>query len=341
MVTIASESGEEKEFALYMQEQFRKLRIKCWIDKYTNLYAEVSGNGKPLLMNTHMDTVPPGKNIRPVINNNYIYSDGTTVLGADSKAGIAAFLELAIHIKEKNIPHRPFVVCLSGKEEVGIPTANYIRSDIQECIEPDRGTPLGEIITEAPFAQVYEIIIKGKTAYATTSYKKGKHTIMAAAELLHTLELGDIDEDTTANIGMIHGGRVTSMVPELCVLKGNCYSFSKSSFDNFFSTLQRTIKKTDKAFGTQTSITMHEYFPGFSLSQNDPLAKLVYGAIKDANLRPKYKVYKAVTNANILNSLGIKTVLISTGVENQHTVKERISINSLTKLTEILKNCVC
>src|SRR5690606_32273918 len=123
-------------------------------DKYNNIYIFVDGNGRPMMLNTHMDTVSPGKGVKPKIKDNYIVSSGDTILGADSKAGVAAMIEIIRVINENNLKHRPFEINLTCNEESGIPTASYIKSKIKECIVPDRGTPLGEIIIEAPFAQV-------------------------------------------------------------------------------------------------------------------------------------------------------------------------------------------
>ena len=83
---------------------------------------------------------------------------------------------------------------------------------------------------------------------------------------------------------------------------------------------------------------MLEYFGGYKINKTDPLVKMVDRAMKKTGITPAYNVYKAVTNANLLNDAGIKSVLISTGVENQHTVKERIKIESLEKITSILLN---
>lgn len=340
MVQIDSESGHEKAFAEYMVGLFRDLGYKPRMDKWWNVYVTIPGKGKPLMWNTHMDTVIPGKGVKPIVENAYILTDETTVLGADSKAGIAGFVEAVRVFKEQSISHRPIEIVLSGSEEVGIPTANYIRSKVTECIEPDRGTPIGEIITQAPFAQVFQAHIKGKAAYATTSYNEGKHAIMAANHIISHVRFGNRDKYTTANVGIIQGGLMTSMIPEDCLFKGNCYSFKKTSFDRFFRELKQVMQQTDKIFGTTTTIEMLEYFGGFSLKKSDPLVRLADQAVRAMGLMPDYKIYKAVTNANILNNLGIKTVLISTGVENQHTVRERIKISSLISLTNILLNTV-
>ncbi len=336
MVRVDSESGNEQQFAEYMMQLSRKLGATTWKDSYGNVYIEIEGRGEPIMFNTHMDTVSPGVGIKPSVKNGYVVSDGTTILGADSKAGIAGMIEVITLLKERSLPHRPLLITLTCNEESGIPTAQHVKSKIKTCIVPDRGTPVGEIIIEAPYAQVYEVNITGKAAYATTNFNKGRHAILAAADMIKNLPIGDIDRETTANVGIISGGIMTSMVPDHCRFKGSCYSFSKKSFDAFFKKLQKVIKEVDKKYKTSSKISMLEYFGGFAIEKNDPLVQTVDQAMRKSGIKPVYKVYNAVTNANLLNQVGIKSVLLSTGVENQHTVEERISITSLNQVSEIL-----
>lgn len=340
MVRIDSESGNEALFADFMMKTGAALGAKTRKDEYGNVYIEVAGTGEPIMLNTHMDTVSPGIGIEPRIKGEYVTSDGNTILGADSKAGIAAMIEVVTVLKESRCSHRPIVITLTCNEESGIPTAQHIVSDVKTCIVPDRGTPIGEIITEAPYAQVYQVTIQGKAVYAPTNYDQGRHAIMAAVDMIRAIPAGNIDEYTTTNIGIIQGGIMTSMVPDTCMFKGNCYSFSKESFDRFINQLNGILSKTDKTYGTHSTLTLLEYFGGYTINRQDNLVRSIERAMKDAGIRPVHKVYKAVTNANLLNDAGIKSVLISTGVEHQHTVDERISIQSLADTARILFNLV-
>lgn len=338
MVSVSSESGNESAFARYMLELGKKLGLQGQKDKYENVYLFFKGQADSIMFNTHMDTVSPGQNIKAKISGKYITSDRKTVLGADSKAGIAAMFEVINLLKENNINHKSLLITLTRNEESGIPTADKILSDIKLCVVPDRGTPVGEIITEAPYAQIFEVTVKGKTAYAPTNHKDGKNAILAAINILDNLPWGDIDSKTTTNVGIINGGTMTSMVPDICVFKGSCYSFSKKSLDNFITKLSDSVLKADARYGTISQLKMLEYFGGYKINKKNALVKLVERSIRKSKTTPVYKIYKAVTNANLLNQVGIKTVLISTGVENQHTVNEKIKISELEKITSILLN---
>ena len=340
MVRISSESGNESKFAQYILNQAELRMLKNWQDGHGNVYIEVPGKGDPLMLNTHMDTVSPGVNIRPQIVDGFLKSDGTTVLGADSKAGIAAMFEVIDMIHENSLSNRPFTITLNRNEESGIPTAPMINSNIKECIVADRGTPIGEVIYKAPYAQVFQVNIKGKSAYATTSFQKGHHAILAACEMIQNLPIGNYDQFSTSNIGLIKGGVMTTTIPEDCWFKGNCYSFNEQSLNYFLDELKRVVRAIDKKYKTHSEIEMLEYFGGYALEKSDPLVKYAALAVKNSGITPRFKVYKAVTNANNLNQIGIKTVLLSTGVENQHTVREQIAIKTLEQLTQVVLNLV-
>lgn len=335
MVKIDSESGNEAEFADFIQTTASRMSLKSKTDKYGNVYITSPGEGKPLMLNTHMDTVIPGKGIKPSVKSGYIQSDGRTVLGADSKAGIAAIFEAINVLQEQNVTHRPVLITLTCNEETGIPTASDIKSDIKECVVFDRGAPLGEIILKSPYAQVFQVNIKGQTAYATSNFNDGRHAVLAGCEMVSKLPIGNFDSFSTSNIGLFHGGLMTTTVPDSCFFKGNCYSFKKKSLDLFFRKLRNIINKIDQKYGTDSKIEFLEYFGGYKIDPLDSLAIEVKKAIQNIHLKPSFTIYKTVTNANNLNDIGIKSVLISTGVENQHTLKERIKISSLCKLAEI------
>jgi len=121
MVRINSESGEEKEFILYLKDLFiKELKTKCTIDNHGNLIAKISAKNtnctEPVMFAAHADTVKPGKNIEPILKNGIIRSKGETILGADDKAGIAELFE-AIRTAEQ---YPPLEIVISREEEVGL-----------------------------------------------------------------------------------------------------------------------------------------------------------------------------------------------------------------------------
>src|SRR3989344_1367209 len=120
LVKIDSPSGEEDNMAKEMGKRLGELGGRVEEDSYGNVIAKFDGVGEPLMLNAHLDTVEPGRGIKPKVGREKIETDGTTILGGDDKAGLAIILEALTTIKEKKIKHVPLEVVLTRGEEAGL-----------------------------------------------------------------------------------------------------------------------------------------------------------------------------------------------------------------------------
>ena len=93
LVKIDSPSGEEQSMAKEIANRLKRLGAKVIFDSYGNVIGKFDGIGAPVMLNSHMDTVEPGRGIKPKVTGDKITSDGETGLGGDPKAGVAAILE--------------------------------------------------------------------------------------------------------------------------------------------------------------------------------------------------------------------------------------------------------
>lgn len=107
LVRIDSPSGEEDAMAEAIAQRLTALGAEVLHDTFGNLIARLGADGEPFLLSAHMDTVEPGRGIRPVIEGDTIRTDGSTILGGDPKAGIAAILEALTAVRAAGMPHRP------------------------------------------------------------------------------------------------------------------------------------------------------------------------------------------------------------------------------------------
>ena len=136
LVKIESISKNELKVARHIQKELGKIGIRFVFDKAGkkiggncgNMYAKIKGNVKnapAILLNAHIDTVVHKGDIRPRINKGIIYSDGTTILGADCKAGVAAIIEVVRILKEKKLRHGDIKLCFTVAEEIGLKGAKH------------------------------------------------------------------------------------------------------------------------------------------------------------------------------------------------------------------------
>ena len=119
LVKIDSPSGEEDNMAKEMGKRLGELGGRVEEDSFGNIIAKFSGVGEPLMLNAHLDTVEPGRGIKPKVGKTRIETDGTTILGGDDKAGLAIILEAITTTKDSNTAHVPLEVVLTRGEEAG------------------------------------------------------------------------------------------------------------------------------------------------------------------------------------------------------------------------------
>ncbi|MDP3043925.1 MAG: M20/M25/M40 family metallo-hydrolase, partial [Bacillota bacterium] len=198
-----------------------------------NLIAKVPGTtaGPPLLFCTHLDTVEPGNGVKPRVDGHVIRSAGETILGADDKAGIAAVLEAVRVLKEQELPHPPLELVFTVAEEIGLLGIreldfSLVKARMGFVLDSD-GTP-GKVITRAPSQDRIVATVIGRAAHAGINPEDGVNAIQAAAKAIANLPLGRIDEETTANIGVIRGGQATNIVPERVYLEGETRSLDNN-----------------------------------------------------------------------------------------------------------------
>ena len=211
LARIDSESAEEVTLIAHLKKLFEnELQADCVVDDYDNLVAKVSAKGSktttPILLGAHADTVKPGKGVEPVVENSVVRSGGETILGADDKAGIVEILE-ALRTAKK---HSPVEVVITRNEEVGLLGAkNLDRSRLQASMGFILdGEDLDKLVIGGPTYVALDAEITGKAAHTRMEPKKGISAIRVAAKAITKMPEGRIDEETTANVGIIEGGMI-------------------------------------------------------------------------------------------------------------------------------------
>lgn len=179
LVQVDSETGFEADIAEVLKKKFSELGLEVLEDEAkektghgaNNLICTLKGNKDgvdPIYFTSHMDTVVPGKGIKPSIQDGYIVSDGTTILGSDDKAGLSAMLEAIRVLKENNIQHGDVQFVITVGEESGLVGAKALDPSMIHAkfgYALDSNGKVGDIIVAAPTQAKINTIIKGKTAH--------------------------------------------------------------------------------------------------------------------------------------------------------------------------------
>jgi tripeptide aminopeptidase len=353
LVKTDSPSKKEKQIAIKLQGILEKMGFETYFDDAYiptgsdtgNLIARLSGNKnvQAIMLGAHMDTVMPGENINPQIRNGIIKSDGTTILGADDKAGITAIIEGIKYIKENKIPHGDIEVVFTICEEIGLLGAKHLDSskiNSKYAFIFDCSGKVGTVITKGPAEMRINTKIIGKSAHAGLSPEKGISSIQVAAEAINNMKLLRIDEETTANVGIIRGGLATNIVCDLVEIKSEARSLSKEKLAKQVDHMVNCFKKACDNFSAKLEMHVEESYPGFSIDENDPILDVVKMAMKRSGVEYSPKSTGGGSDANILNGAGIKAVTLGTGMTNCHSTEEYITLESLEKTTILVASLI-
>ncbi len=312
-----------------------------------NLIATLKGNlsvVETIYFTAHMDTVVPGKGIKPEIREDgYIYSDGTTILGADDKAGIAALLDMVKRLKEQSIQHGDIQFIITAGEESGLAGAKELDASLITAkygFAVDSDGKVGGIVTAAPYQAKIWATIRGKTAHAGVAPEKGVSAINIAAKSIAKMNLGRIDEETTANIGRFEGGRATNIVCDEVNILAEARSIVPEKLDQQTAHMKTVFEETAAAMGGQAEIDIQLMYPGFRFGEDEHVTKVALQAVNNIGLTPNLGTSGGGSDANIIAGFGIPTVNLSVGYEEIHTKNERMPVEELEKLSDLLVEIV-
>ena len=350
LVQIDSETGFERKIAEDLKKKFEQLGLVVYEDDTTsrtgheagNLIGLLKGNidgGETILLNCHMDTVSPGQGVKPSVKDGYVVSDGTTILGADDKAGIAALLESLRILKEKNIPHGDVQIVITVGEEADLVGAKALDPKILTAdygYAIDTGGNVGNIKSSAPARGMISVDVYGKTAHAGVAPEKGVSAITIAAKAIANMPLGRIDSETTANIGAFEGQSPLNVVCDHVKVSGEARSFDNKKLEEQLALMKYEFERAAKEFGGEVETTVEISFTGFKLTDGEPVVEVAKRAAKKIGRPCELFAAGGGSDANIFNGHGIPMVVLACGYEDIHTKNEKIAVEELNKLAEMV-----
>ncbi|MDD5456839.1 MAG: M20/M25/M40 family metallo-hydrolase [Candidatus Margulisbacteria bacterium] len=340
LVRINSESGHEQEIRNNLQKKLKSLGLTTVVDKKGNLSGHLKGslkNSKTVLLSAHMDTVKPGTGIIPVVKGDKIVSSGKTVLGGDDKSGIAEILEVLTVIKENKLVHPALHVLFTVEEEIGVKGSRHLgklKADYGFVLDTDG--PIGTVVISAPTHEKLTVKVIGKSAHAGIEPQKGVNAIVAAAKAIAELKVGKIDEETVANIGIIEGGKATNIVPDEVMVYMEARSLNKIKLKRQIEHMQNIFLKKCTAFGATVKFMQSKEYESYDVSSNKKIISVCRKAAAQNNIKLRLNKSCGGSDANFFNKHGVPSVVISSGMDKVHTVKECIRISDMAKAAEFL-----
>ena len=351
LVQIDSPSGEEKEMALELKAQLEALGMEVYFDDSAkdtgsnvgNLIAHLEGTGPgKLALSSHMDTVSPGRGIKPVVGDDgIIRSEGDTILAADDKSGVAAIIEAISSLREQDKPYPSILVTFTVKEETGLEGAKFLSpelfADNPLTLVADGSGPAGTLTIGAPFNYKFEYEITGKAAHAGVEPEKGISAITVAARAISAFDYGRIDEESTANIGLIEGGRADNIVAQHCKVTGECRSLNFEKLQKIKVQIQESFQRAALEAGAQIKEDWDLECHGYRLADDDPNLDLLREAGADVGIEVRTEFSGGASDANVIAGKGANSLVIGTGMTNYHTTDECIKIVDLENTARFIE----
>ncbi|MBK6313344.1 MAG: M20/M25/M40 family metallo-hydrolase [Blastocatellia bacterium] len=358
LVQIDSHSREEGLVAARIRADLEALGIEVAVDDAGlavggdtgNVIAKIKGTvpGAPaIFLAAHMDTVVPGKGVKPVFDGDIIRTDGTTVLGGDDKSGCAIIVECLRTLKEQNLPHSDIDAVFTICEEVGLLGAKHLdmdglRSSYGLVLDSD---DVGYLFTRAPSADHMEYTIHGLEAHAGVCPENGISAIRVAAEAISAMKLGRIDFETTANIGVIEGGAATNIIPNRVVLKAEARSHDSSKLDAQAEHMRRALhdaaaRHTVIVDGSTVTARVEEHitreYHAMNVADDSTIVQLVMQAASNLNQEVQTLATGGGCDANVFNQRGLEVANLGTGMQAIHTVKEWLDVNDMYRSADVV-----
>ena len=364
IIKIDSLSRKEKDVAFKLQKDMEELGAECFYDdagekvngNIGNLIVKIEGNksdAPPFFLSAHMDTVGPGEGIKPRIEDGIIKSDGMTILGSDDKSGIAVIVETIRAIKDNGLPHGDIEIAFTICEEIGLLGSKHIdmsKFRARHGIVLDSSTP-ERLVLKCPSAEHLEFTVHGLEAHAGLCPENGISAIQIASEAIYNMRLGRIDDVTTANIGVIGGGRATNIIPNLVKVVGEARSHDEDTLkqqvnhmrkcfheavSNYEVTLKDSISPEGITYVAKLDEHIERSYDKMDVDIKSLPVLLVEAAVKNLGYKIKHHTSGGGCDANYFNKFGIECANLGTGMYELHTVNEYLVLQEFYRSAEIM-----
>ena len=344
---IESPSGRERRMADAVRAELRALGLGVEEDGSAGETGSDSGNllaripppegARTILLCAHLDTVPLAGPVEPVRENGVFTNRHAAILGADNKAAVATILAAARRLAGEGSPvgvELLFTTC----EERGLAGAKAfdrgaLRAEFGFVF--DHASPIGELIVAAPTYYRVEATLRGHAAHAGIRPETGRNAIAAAADAISRLRLGRLDEETTANVGLIEGGSARNVVAERCRVELEARSLDG---DRANSVVTEMVDAFTEAAGDRecdVDLIVEELCKGYRLSRTSPPVAAAAGALEGLGIEPRYISTGGGSDANALVAAGLPVLNVANGTERNHEPDERVTVEALETMLDV------
>lgn len=366
-------------FARYLKEELEKLGLEeITLDENGYLFASLPSNISKEVPTigfiAHMDTAPDmsGKNVKPRIVKSYdgnkiilnaeeniildsdqfpellnyigedlIVTDGTTLLGADDKAGIAEIITAIDYLmKHPEIKHGKIRVGFNPDEEIGLGAHKF---DVEKfgcdfAYTMDGGA-VGELEFENFNAASAKVTIKGRNVHPGYAKHKMINSIRVATQFIVMLPRWETPEHTEGYEGFYHLVGIQGSVEET-VLNYIIRDHDRARFESRKREIEHLVNKTNSEYPGCASVEIKDQY--YNMREKiEPVMHVIEiaeKAMRDAGVEPKVQPIRGGTDGAQLSFKGLPCPNIFAGGENFHGRYEYVPVSSMEKASEVIVN---
>jgi tripeptide aminopeptidase len=350
LAAVPSPPGEEREVADRVAGYLGEIGLDVDEDDAGERIGSTAGNllarleptgdgGTPLFLCAHLDTVPPDGPLQPVVDDaGVVRNAGGTILGADNKAAVAAMLDAVRLVLAEERSHAGIELLFTPKEEIGLLGAaafDHSRLRARVGYVYDMAAPIGNVILGAPHSHSMQVRFHGRAAHSGMYPEEGRSAIAAAARAISDLRLGRLDEDTTANVGLIEGGTAGNIVPEYCTFLAEARSHDERKLADVVQEMLDAVAFAAGLEECEVETEVHKSYRGYRFRRDDVAVRIAADALAASGFEPRFGLTGGAADANVFNERGLACVNLANGMTDIHTPEERIAVADLEAMVGV------
>lgn len=363
---------KQKDLSRLLVKHLKELGLEdAFMDEYGIVYAHLKGEGDKVGFNAHVDTAleVTDKDVKPqiidcydgkdiVLNKDFVLTveqfphmknhighklvttDGTTLLGADDKAGIAIIMgALAYYHKHPVVPHKNISIAFTVDEEIGEGPLHF---DLKKMDADYAYTIDGSNINMIDIENYNAMGVHIKATGVSVHPGEGTNTLINAVLLLNNiinqLPQNDTPYDAGPDGGYWHINRVEGN-NEICELDMILRDFSMDKLLERKAMIEKAVENTNKAYPTaHIDLDIRIQYENMKqfVDKNPLVAKLAEEALKKNGLNPTYGKIKGGTDGATFSKMGLLTPNLGTGSYNHHGRFEFLDVEEFNKMIDVV-----
>lgn len=315
----------------------------------TNVNPKIVENydGEDIVLNEAKDivlSVEEFPNLKNYVGKTVITTDGTTLLGADDKAGIVEIVEAMKYlIEHPEIKHGTVKVAFGPDEEIGRGADNFnveeFGADFAYTMD---GGPVGELEYESFNAAGAVFKIKGKSVHPGTAKGKLINASLIAAEVVNSFPVDEVPEKTEGYEGFYFLDKINSNCEE-AELSYILRDHDREKFEAKKKFAANVAKKINEKYGKElvsVEIKDQYYNMGEIIKDHMNVVEIAKKAMENLGIKPVIEPIRGGTDGSKISFMGLPTPNIFAGGENFHGKYEFVALESMILATDVIVEIV-